>query len=115
MTPRPPPPRPSVLIVDDEAVVLDVLELSLKEHFDVERARSANEAELMLATGNYDVIVCDHLMPDEEGLSFLTRARSAFPKVQRKHRPRRPHLPTRSMKRSWRIRWGWRCLSCSID
>jgi len=29
------------------------------------------------------VIVCDHLMPDEEGLAFLTRARTQFPKVQR--------------------------------
>ncbi len=83
MPPRPVPPRPSVLLVDDEPPVLDVLELGLKEHFDVERARSASEAEMMMATANYDVIVCDHLMPDEEGLKFLTRAKTQFPKVQR--------------------------------
>ncbi len=83
MPPRPPPPRPAVLLVDDEAAIREVLETVLKEHFDVECARSAHEAELMLATRSFDVIVCDHLMPDEEGLPFLTRVREQFPKVQR--------------------------------
>ena len=83
MPPRELPPRPSVLLVDDEAPIRNVLELGLKEHFDVEQASSAQEAEMMLATGNYDVIVCDHLMPEEEGLAFLTRARTQFPGVQR--------------------------------
>ena len=77
------PPRPVVLLVDDEAQILQVLELGLKEHFEVESARSTSEAEMMMATRSYDVVVCDHLMPDEEGLTFLTRAKSQFPKVQR--------------------------------
>lgn len=83
MAARMTPPRPVVLLVDDEAAIRDVLELGLKDHFDVECARSANEAEIMMATRSYDVIVCDHLMPDEEGLAFLTRARTQFPQVQR--------------------------------
>jgi CheY-like chemotaxis protein len=83
MTPRPPPSRPVVLLVDDEPAIREVLELGLKEHFEVESAGSANEAELMLATRSYDVIVCDHLMPEEEGLPFLARARAQFPGVQR--------------------------------
>lgn len=80
---RPGPPRSVVLVVDDEPEMRAVLALGLKEHFDVETAASASEAEMMLATGNYDVIVCDHMMPEEEGLPFLTRARARFPKVQR--------------------------------
>lgn len=83
MPPRPPPPRPVVLLVDDEAAIREVLELGLREHFDVECANSAEEAEMMMATRSYDVVVCDHLMPAEEGLAFLTRARQQFPKVQR--------------------------------
>ncbi|HUR56119.1 MAG TPA: response regulator [Opitutaceae bacterium] len=78
-----PAPRPVVLLVDDEASVTDVLALSLKEHFDVEAARSASEAEMMMATRSYDIVVSDHMMPDEEGLTFLTRARKQFPQVQR--------------------------------
>jgi DNA-binding NtrC family response regulator len=77
------PPKPVVLVVDDEAAVRDVLALNLAPHFEVETARSANEAEMMLATRNYDVVVSDHLMPDEEGLNFLVRARRQFPQVQR--------------------------------
>ncbi len=77
------PPRPAVLLVDDDAAVTDVLELNLKEHFDVESARSAQEAEMMMGTRSYDIVVCDHLMPNEEGLAFLTRARTQFPQVQR--------------------------------
>jgi CheY-like chemotaxis protein len=81
--PRPPLPRQSVLLVDDEQDILNVVTLGLNPHFDIETARSAAEAEMMLATKSYDVVVCDHLMPDEEGLTFLTRARTQFPKVQR--------------------------------
>jgi DNA-binding NtrC family response regulator len=75
--------RPVVLLVDDEPEICNVLELGLKDYCEVESARSAEEAELMLATRRYDIIVCDHLMPDEEGVSFLTRAMSLFPKVRR--------------------------------
>ena len=77
------PSRPVVLLVDDEASVTDILSLGLKEVFDVEAARSAAEAEMMMATRSYDIVVCDHMMPDEEGLTFLTRARNQFPQVQR--------------------------------
>lgn len=80
---RPVVTRPVVLLVDDEAAIRAVLELGIKEHFEVETARSANEAEIMMATRSYDVVVCDHLMPGEEGLAFLTRARTQFPQVQR--------------------------------
>jgi CheY-like chemotaxis protein len=78
-----PVPRPVVLLVDDEAAVREVLQLALKQHFDVETASSTSEAEMMMGTRNYDVVVCDHLMPDEVGLTFLTRARTQFPQVQR--------------------------------
>jgi two-component system response regulator HupR/HoxA len=78
-----PSSRPVVLLVDDEREIRVVLELGLKDHFDVETAGSTNEAELMLATRTYDVVVCDHLMPDEEGLTFLIRAQQRFPDMRR--------------------------------
>ena len=78
-----PTPKPVVLIVDDEAEICNVLEMGLKDHCDVESARSAEEAQLMLATRTYDVIVCDHLMPEEEGVTFLARAMTLFPTVRR--------------------------------
>ena len=78
-----PPGKPAVLLVDDELEIRKVLQIALQEHFEIESASSAQEAEMMLGTGAYDVVVCDHLMPGEEGLAFLTRARTQFPKVQR--------------------------------
>jgi DNA-binding NtrC family response regulator len=81
--PSTPAPKPVVLLVDDEAEICNVLELGLKNECDVESARSAEEAELMLATRRYDIVVCDHLMPQEEGMTFLTRAMTSFPKVRR--------------------------------
>ena len=75
--------KPVVLLVDDEADICTVLELGLKDYFEIESARSAEEAELMLATRKYDVIVCDHLMPVEEGMAFLTRMMTLFPNVRR--------------------------------
>ena len=78
-----PTPKPVVLLVDDEAEICNVLELGLKNECDVESARSAEEAELMLATRRYDIVVCDHLMPQEEGMTFLTRAMTSFPNVRR--------------------------------
>lgn len=82
-TRAPVPSRPIVLIVDDEPGMREVLSLGLQEHFDIETAGSTHEAELMMATRNYDVVVCDHLMPEEEGLPFLTRAKERYPKTQR--------------------------------
>ena len=75
--------KPIVLLVDDEVEICNVLELGLRNECDVESARSAEEAELMLATRRYDIIVCDHLMPQEEGMTFLTRAMTLFPNVRR--------------------------------
>lgn len=83
MPPRPLPPRPVVLLVDDEAEIREVLGLHLQPHFDVETAASAEEAEKRMTGRAYDVIVCDHLMPGELGLAFLTRVRTHFPQVQR--------------------------------
>jgi two-component system response regulator HupR/HoxA len=77
------PSRAVVLLVDDEQGMRDVLTLGLNRHFEVESARSTHEAELMLGTREFDVVVCDHMMPDEEGLPFLIRARERYPKVQR--------------------------------
>ncbi len=78
-----PIPQPAVLLVDDEPLIREVLRMGLRGQFDVEVACSADEAQIMMATRNYDVVVCDHLMPGEEGLSFLSRARTQFPQVQR--------------------------------
>ncbi len=76
-------PKPCVLLVDDEAALLEVLRLSLSGEFDVEIASNSEDAELLMETGGHDVIVCDHLMPGESGLDFLVRASRRHPTAKR--------------------------------
>ena len=78
-----PPAKPSVLLVDDEKMLLEALRLGLESEYDVELAASAEEAELLLSTGKHDVVVCDHLMPVEVGLDFLISACRRHPRTKR--------------------------------
>ncbi|HEY5080009.1 MAG TPA: response regulator [Opitutaceae bacterium] len=74
---------PVVLLVDDEPLLLDTLGEDLKETCRVYTAKSAAEAETMLAARRYDVIVCDHMLPGEQGLDFLMRAMEMVPTTRR--------------------------------
>jgi len=75
--------RPVVLLVDDERNFLVALKLNLERDFEVETANSSEEAEIMMGSGSYDVVVCDHLMPGELGLEFLSRMKDVFPQTRR--------------------------------
>ena len=61
---------PVVMLVDDEPLLLYT-------------AKSAAEAELRLAARRYDVIVCDHMLPGEQGLDFLMRVMEMVPSTRR--------------------------------
>jgi len=75
--------RPTVLLVDDEAASLAVMKLGLEGEFDVDVAASAEEAELLLAAGKHNVVVCDHTMPGVAGLDLLTAACKRHPATKR--------------------------------
>lgn len=75
--------RPAVLLVDDEKPMLEAFRLRLQDDLDLETATCAEEAEMMIGSRKYDVVVCDHLMPGELGLDFLSRMSTHFPKTKR--------------------------------
>jgi DNA-binding NarL/FixJ family response regulator len=81
-TPRQ-PAVPVVLLVDDEPQLLDSLGQELKGTCKVFTAASAADADLRLAARRYDVIVCDHMLPGEQGLDFLSRAMEMVPSTKR--------------------------------
>lgn len=66
--------RNHILLIDDDFEVLQVLQMSL-EHagFDVHIAGSTVEAELLLLTERFDLVVCDVTMPVESGYEFKAR------------------------------------------
>jgi DNA-binding NtrC family response regulator len=74
---------PVVLLVEDEPALLDALGHELRESFRLYTAGSAAEADLRLAARHYDVIVCDHMLPGEQGLDFLGRMMELVPSTKR--------------------------------
>lgn len=69
-----------VLCVDDERNVLNGLERTLFEHFDVSTAESgAAGLELLQSEGSFAVVVSDMRMPGMDGAAFLKRVRESFP------------------------------------
>jgi DNA-binding NtrC family response regulator len=73
----------SILIVDDEAPILEAFAAALSPHFDVSSATSAREADFLLRKKVFKVVISDHLMPGGNGMSFLVRAREEYPEMQR--------------------------------
>ncbi len=77
------PTIPVVLLVDDEPLLLDSLGQELEGSCKLFKAASAAEADLKLAARRYDVIVCDHMLPGEQGLDFLSRVYELMPSTKR--------------------------------
>jgi CheY-like chemotaxis protein len=75
--------KASVLLVDDEKPLVMLFAEALAPYFEVDVATSAREAGYMMHKKQYKVIVCDHLMPGGNGLSFLVHVREEFPNTQR--------------------------------
>jgi len=75
----------TVVIVDDEEMVLTSLStlLSLETNYDVKTFVSAAKAVEYLESNSVDLIISDFLMPEMNGLEFLTKARSFRPEVPR--------------------------------
>ncbi len=76
-------PRDAVLVVDDEAPLLDLYSAALSPFFDVVTASNVREAEFALHKRTFRVIIADHLMPGGNGLSFLVRVREEHPETAR--------------------------------
>ena len=72
-----------VLLVDDENPLIELFAEALSPYFDTDMATSAKEAGYMMHKKAYKVVVCDHLMPGGNGLSFLVNAREEYPDTQR--------------------------------
>ena len=69
-----------ILIVDDEASMLELLEIMLaKEGYAVAAARSGAEAIQQLGQEPFDLVITDVQMPDVSGIEVLRKAREATP------------------------------------
>ena len=68
--------KPTLLIVDDEKPTRDGLRAALEDRYDVYVAEDAKAAMELLERENFDVLITDFRLPDEDGLKLITRAKS---------------------------------------
>lgn len=73
------PPRPAILIVDDEPQVTRSLARSLRDRFTVFTAASADEALAIVEREPIAVILSDQRMPGVTGVQLLERVRDIRP------------------------------------
>lgn len=71
---------PSVLLIDDDEAILKVIGKALKvANCDVITADSARDAAMLLARGDFDVIISDIRMPDFDGIQLFEFLEKHFP------------------------------------
>jgi DNA-binding NtrC family response regulator len=68
--------NPTLLIVDDEKPTREGLRAALEDRFDVYLAEDAKSATELLERENFDVLLTDFRMPNEDGLKLIARAKS---------------------------------------
>jgi two-component system probable response regulator PhcQ len=74
----------TVLIVDDQELIRDLLEEALKrEHYSVLSAASAEQALALLESHPVDVVISDEVMPGMAGSDFLAIVRRKYPETIR--------------------------------
>ena len=73
---------PKVLVVDDEDSMVEMLSLFFGEQgFDVDCAGSVEQARDAMAAQSFDLVLCDILMPDGNGLELLRKIKEENPQT----------------------------------
>jgi len=68
--------KPTLLIVDDEKPTREGLRAALEERYDVYIAEDAKAAMHLLESENFDVLLTDFRLPNEDGMNLIARAKS---------------------------------------
>jgi CheY-like chemotaxis protein len=75
--------KESILVVDDDLSVLMVLEMELKDHFEVTPVSSVGQALAHLQCKDFAAIISDVRMPDMNGLSLIDQCAVRYPDMVR--------------------------------
>jgi DNA-binding NtrC family response regulator len=68
--------KPTLLIVDDEKTTREGLRAALEERYDVYIAEDASAAMGLLESEDFDVMLTDFRLPNEDGMKLIARAKS---------------------------------------
>ena len=76
-------PKPKVLVVDDERVIADTLAMILSQSgFDAQARYSGEDALELASTFEPDMLICDVIMADLNGIDAAIRIRALLPKIK---------------------------------
>ena len=73
---------PRILIIDDDPMVRRTLTRRLAKNYEVQDVSSSTEALDKLSSTPFDIILCDLMMPEETGMEFFERLKSAEPHLK---------------------------------
>ena len=68
--------KPALLIVDDEKTTREGLRAALEGRYDVYIAEDAQAAMHLLEADDFDVLLTDFRLPNEDGMKLIARAKS---------------------------------------
>jgi len=75
--------RFNILVIDDEANMLDALRLNLEQAgYSVSTAKTGQEGVALFDSGEYDLVVCDLQLPDMEGTEVLKKVKEKRPSIE---------------------------------
>ena len=73
----------TILVVDDEPVLLRVLSAALRDaRYTVTTANGASEALKLARNTSFDLVITDLIMPDKEGLEMIMDLRRLAPRTK---------------------------------
>ncbi len=77
--------RRKVLVIDDEPLILKLIQRALADHYDVTTKSSSLEAYSYLkAQNDFDIILCDLMMPEMTGMELFERVSETMPDLTEK-------------------------------
>lgn len=74
-------PERRVLVIDDEAMIGKAIERALGRHHKVETMTNARAALDRARQGGFDLILCDMMMPDMNGMEFHAALKETHPEL----------------------------------
>lgn len=69
-----------ILVIDDEPLVCEGIKRALRNH-EVMVTSSGRDAVQLCASGEFDLVLCDVMMPDVSGMDVFSQVRRARPEV----------------------------------
>ena len=88
MSPSNGPPRPVILIIDDDQTILRALRVAMSHRFDVETCSSPTRGVDLVKTVRPQVVILDVKMPERDGFWVFREIRK-FDRLPRRLQPRR--------------------------